>query len=165
LAINQASLFFFAPRHGPVLVHEAIGDREPIPMIDHQIVDADAPMVLAGDVSEFFAFRHFAEIERWGDGITLGTNTNSTFIGWQHEISVRIPEDADEEISHLYIRFLITKSATENLDRWNELALSLGDRFDMKLMTDDIALVPCVDFKTVMTHSPAFRAFSNLFDG
>jgi hypothetical protein len=162
LAINQASLFFFAPRHGPKLVHEEIGDREPVAMIDHELVDSNARKILAGDAFSFFNHRHFIEIERWGEGITLGLNGNTTFIGEQHEIVVRIPENADEEISHLYIRFLITKSAAGNLGRWNDLALSLGGQFDMQLMTDDITLVPCVDFKTVMTHSRAYRAFTQL---
>ena len=162
MAINQASLFFFAPRYEPKLVHEKIGDREPVAMIDDQLVDASARTVLAGDAFSFFNHRHFTEIERWGDGITLGLNGNSTFIGEQHEIVVRIPENTNEEISHLYIRFLITKSAVDNLVRWNDLALSLADQFDMQLMSEDVTLVPCADFKTVMTQSRAYRAFTKL---
>ena len=160
---NQSSIsVFFAPRHGPKLVHEKIGDREPIGMVDHELLDADARVILAGNAFSFFNHRHFDEIERWGEGITLGLNANPTFIGEQHEIVVRIPENADEEISHLYVRFLITQSAAKNLDRWNDLALSLGAEFDMQLMTDDITLVPCVDFKTVMTQSRAYRAFTQM---
>lgn len=162
MAIDQASLFFFAPRHGPVILNQEHGDRES-KIISHQLVDADAPIVLAGDVSEFFKLREFSEIERWGNGITLGLDPNSTFEGRQHEIVVQIPEDGDEEISYLYIRFLITRSATKSLDRWNELSLSLGDRFAMKIMTDDLTLVPCIDFKTVMTHNRAYHVFTKLF--
>ena len=163
MAINQASFFLFAPRYSPTveLDHESkTVDGSPTKIIDSELSQPDADPVVAGEIKPWFERQGFVQSESWGDVVVLAAGFTQTFLGKQENITLTIPLDPDEEIDCLYIRFLLTNDAPMPVSSWESLIIRLEAEFKFKLMTPDIDLTNCVDFRTMLELNDNYRMFT-----
>ena len=92
--------------------------------------------------------------------VVLAAGFTQTFLGKQENITLTISLDPDEEIDCLYIRFLLTNDAPMPVSSWESLIIRLEAEFKFKLMTPDIDLTNCVDFRTMLELNDNYRMFT-----
>jgi hypothetical protein len=164
MAFNQASLFLFPPRFTPVVRADEseMADGKPVKIVDSSIADPSAGKVLTAELRQWFMERGFHEEERYGAISKLWRTRQNTWIGTQGEIELSLPLE-EEEITELYMRFLLTKQTPDWIPQWKKLVCELGHDFGFRLMDEEHRLLPCVDFLTVVTENWNFRTFAQQY--
>ncbi len=161
MGVNQASFFLFPPRFGPSVRLDSSATHfsgQPLRIVDAALVDPDAPPVCTSALRHWLELHGFSECERYGGIAVLYRGKQKTCLGVQSEIELSVPLE-EEEISDLYIRFLLTEKTPAQWDDWEWLIITLGDAFGFKILGSDIYLLPCVDFFTLLTNNDNFRSF------
>jgi len=159
MAYNQASFFLFAPGVDPV-VETVANSGNPVSIISTTAADSTAPKLFSTDLWRWFMDRGFAGKEGSADRLFRGTQP--TPFGMEDEIAVSLSLEEDQ-VTGIYIRFLLTKQTPERLPEWKNLILALGHDFRFQIMGEDNILFPCTDFPAILAQNSNFIEFKESF--
>ncbi|MCW1885237.1 hypothetical protein OKA04_10900 [Luteolibacter flavescens] len=159
MAYNQASFFLFAPGVGPIMetVEGAVtSSGDSVSTLSFSSSDSAAPQVFTTALRQWFMDRGFA---RKGDSEKqMFRGTQPTPFGMEDEIVVWLSLDEDQ-VTGLYMRFLLTKQTPEQIPEWTNLILALGHDFGFQIMGANHELLPCSDFLGVLVQNYNFLDF------
>ncbi len=161
MAFNQASFFLLPPRFGPIVVYDHDSKTtpgKPLELLSSEIIDPNAPRVMTDDLRKWFLSGGFSEKERYAGRQVLIREERKSSLGVFPLIDLTLPLN-EEEISELYIRFLLTSDTPGDIPAWSRLIAELGHDFGFKIMDADHRLLPCVDFLSVLRENWNFRSF------
>ena len=164
MAINQVSLFFYAPRwqqrltptDGQTIAGEAMALASAVP-----IEGADDPRLDPDAVRAWFAERGFAAVD-WGNGSVFQRGQVRSVFGSEQEIIVHVHDEAGE-VAELYCRFTLARKSPPPLSEWAELVTALCWQFGFQLGAEGAAPCSEQEFLAAVFRNENYRRFAESF--
>src|SRR5262249_9670911 len=143
VAVNQVSLWFYAPRWLPRLTarRKASADEgEAVHIVDAVCIPAaDAPPIQPAVVKGWLGERGFSPVEG-GRGSIFQCGQVWSIFGPEKEVEVSVGGEKDE-VTEVYCRFTLPRRNPPPLGGWAEFAAALCGRFRLRLGAE--GTTPC----------------------
>jgi len=166
MAINQVSFFLFPPRYQPIveeLKEFKTTKDKPVKLVDSKLVFESSPKVLNSDVMNWLREQGFLEKECFHNVVILYQGQEETFIGMQKIIETSI-DIGEEELTELYIRFLLTESTPTHIGFWITLITEPCTIFGFKIMDKNNLLVSYKNFLMLLQNDNLFKIHKKEFE-
>ena len=165
MAVNQVSVFFYAPRWKACFTPhptKRAGGGKPVQVVDAVPVEGtDAETLRVEAVVGWLGDQGFISAD-WGSGQVFLRGQVHSMFGPEQEIEVSVGVE-ESEVSDLYCRFTLASQSRPNLGEWSGFVASLCARFGLRLGAEGTA--PCgeAEFVAAVLANRNYRDFAESY--